>query len=139
MEKPKILDRSSRGRTANVTSLMPHLPYVASFDVDFLALQEVRLTIDGQKIIDESLKTYGWKAVWGKPQPIRPGTLKSITDAKQGGVGVLVRLRHQAGPSPRTETGEKLYDTGRWQSCTIRINKSSTICHVVVRVRLSRR
>ena len=57
--------------------------------------------------------------------------MKSITDAKQGGVGALVRLRHQAGPSPRTETGERLYETVRWQSCTIKINKNSTICHIV--------
>ena len=119
------------GRSANVTSLTPHLPYIASFEVDFIALQEVRLTIDGQKIIDDGLTPFGWQAVWGKPQPIRRGTTKSITDAKQGGVGVLVRKQHQAAPSPRTEIGEELYNTGRWQSCVIKLHRGNSLLHVV--------
>lgn len=110
---------------------MPHLPYVASFPVDFIALQEVRLTIDGQKIIDEALNPYGWKAVWGKAQPIRKGTTKSITDAKQGGVGIMVRKQHQATSSPRTEIGDRLFETGRWQSCAIKINRGGCLVHVV--------
>ena len=120
-----------KGRTINVTSLTPHLPYIASFDVDFMSLQEVRLTIDGQKIIDEGLDPYGFKAIWGKDQPIRRGTMKSITDAKQGGVGILVHKRHQAAPSPRTEVGERLYNTGRWQSCVVKLNGGSSLIHVV--------
>ena len=119
------------GRSVNVTSLTPHLPYITSFDVDFMALQEVRLTIDGQKIIDDSLVPLGWQAIWGNPQPIRKGTTKSITDAKQGGVGVLVRTKHQVAPSPRTDAGEELFKTGRWQSCVIKLNRSSSLLHVV--------
>ena len=46
------------GRTVNITSLTPHLSYVASFDVDFLSLQEVRLATDGQRIINESPRAY---------------------------------------------------------------------------------
>ena len=119
------------GRTVYVTSLTPHLPYIASFDVDFMTLQEVRLTIDGQKIIDEGLNPNGRRAIWVKDQPIRSGTTKSVTDAKQGGVGILVHKRHQAAPSLRTEVGEKLYNTGRWQSCVIKLNGSSSLIHVV--------
>ena len=47
-----------KGRTVNITSLTPHLSYVASFDLDFLSLQEVRLAIDGQKIINKSPRAY---------------------------------------------------------------------------------
>ena len=38
-------------KTANVTNLMPHLPYVADFNCDVIALQEVRLTEDGQTLL----------------------------------------------------------------------------------------
>ena len=63
-----------RVTTANVTSLLPHLPYVTSIRSDILALQEVRLTIDGQAMIRDYLKECGWVPLWRKPQPVRPGT-----------------------------------------------------------------
>ena len=96
-----------------------------------LALQEVRLTTDGQKIAEEALKELGWSVVWGKPQPVRPGTVKSVLDAKQGGVGILTKSCHNAVPSPRTRLGEELFETGRWQSVVIQVNKGGTLLHVV--------
>ena len=98
-------------RSANVTSLMPHLPYIASFECDAIALQEVRLTIDGQKIVSNELVKLGWVPFWGEPQPIRSGTVKSVLDAKQGGVGMLIRAQHQGGPSPRSAVGQELQET----------------------------
>ena len=95
------------------------------------ALQETRLTIDGQKIVNEELVKRGWTPVWGKPQPIRKGTCKSLVDAKQGGVGILIRKGHDGGPSPRTEIGEQLKETGRWMSSVIKIHRSGTLLHVV--------
>ena len=118
-------------RTANVTSLMPHLPFVADFECDVIALQETRLTIDGQKIVNEELVKRGWTPVWGKPQPIRKGTYKSLTDAKQGGVGILIRKGHDGGPSPRTDIGEELKETGRWMSSVVKAHKSGTLLHVI--------
>ena len=123
---PKLLIQ-----TANVTSLLPHLPYIASLSGDVVALQEVRLTVDSQKVATEELKVRGWSVVWGKPQPIRPGTVKSVMDAKQGGVGVAFRSCHAAVPSPRSSVGDALYETGRWQSISVKVHKSSEIVHVV--------
>ena len=117
--------------TANVTSLLSHLPYVTSLDTDILALQEVRLTIDGQVMIQEYLKECGWTPLWGKPQPVRPGTRLSVLDAKQGGVGICVRSRHLIAPTPRSTLGEELYQTRRWQSAVVRVSGSSTLVHVV--------
>ena len=118
-------------RSANVTSLMPHLPYIASFECDAIALQEVRLTTDGQKILSNELLKLGWTPFWGKPQPIRSGTVKSVLDAKQGGVGILIRQKHQGGPSPRSAVGEELKETGRWFSTVIKLNKSGSLLHLV--------
>ena len=104
---------------------------MASIGSDILALQEVRLTIDGQTMIHDYLKECGWVPLWGKPQPVRPGTRLSVLDAKQGGVGVCVRDRHLVCPTPRTALGEELYQTGRWQSAAVRVSASSTLLHVV--------
>ena len=117
--------------SANVTSLLPHLPYVTGLESDFLALQEVRLTSDGQAMIADYLKETGWTPLWGKPQPVRPGTRLSVLDAKQGGVGICVRSKHTVAPTPRTHLGDELYDTGRWQSAAIRVNGTSTLIHIV--------
>ena len=118
-----------RKPTANVTSLLPHLPYVTSLDCDILALQEVRLTIDGQVMIQEYLRECGWTSLWGKPQPVRPGTRLSVLDAKQGRVGNCVRSGHHISPTPRSTLGEELYQTGRWQSAVVRVSGSNTQVH----------
>ena len=117
--------------SANVTSFLPHLNYLASLDFDVLGMQEVRLTEDAIKVADDTLTDYGVKSLWGKPQPIRRGTLLSTMDAKQGGVGFLYSNKHAIAPSPRTETGEKLWESGRWQSVAVRINSSGLVIHVV--------
>ena len=95
-------------KTANVTSLMPHLPFVADFECDVVALEETRLTIDGQKIVNEELVKRGWTPGLGKPQPTRKGTCKSLLDARQGGAGTKVR-----------EIVEELKETGRWMSSVV--------------------
>ena len=115
--------------TANVTSLLHHLPYVTSLDCDILALQEVRLTLDGQVMIQEYLRECGWTSLWGKPQPVRPGTRLSVLDAKQAGVGNCVRSGHHISPTPRSTLGEELYQTGRWQSAVVGVSGSSTQVH----------
>ena len=120
--------------TANVTSLPHHLPFVTSLDVtsldcDILALQEVRLTLDGQVMIQEYLRECGWTSLWGKPQPVRPGTRLSVLDAKQGEVGSCVRSGHLISPTPRSTLGEELYQTGRWQSAVVGVSGSSTQVH----------
>ena len=117
--------------TANVTSLIPHIPYVANLEADVLALQEVRLTTDGQKLANDLLEPFKLNSVWGKAQPIRRGTRLSTLDAKQGGVGVLHRQQHSVSPSPRTEVGQALFETGRWQSVAVNFNGSGLIFHVV--------
>ena len=104
---------------------------MADFPCDIIALQEVRLTEDGQKIAQEELSNLGWTSLWGKPQPIRRGTYKSVLDAKQGGVGILVRTKHQGTPSPKTQVGEELYNTGRWHSVVVKVNKGGMLLHVV--------
>ena len=111
--------------------MLPHLPYVADFNCDVIALQEVRLTEDGQKIAQEELSNLVWASLWCKPQPIRRGTYKSVLDAKQVGVGILVRTKHQGAPSPKTQVGEELYNTGRWHSVVVKVNKGGMLLHVV--------
>ena len=64
-------------------------------------------------------------------QPLRPGTVKSVMDAKQGGVGVAFRSCHTAAPSPRSSIGDALYESGRWQSISVKFHRSSEIIHVV--------
>ena len=117
--------------SANVTSFLPHLDYLATLDGDVVAMQEVRLTADAMTIANDLLTPYSFGAVWGKPQPIRQGTVHSTLDAKQGGVGTLIAKLHSAAPSPRTNLGQQLYDTGRWHSLAIKICRSSLIVHVV--------
>ena len=57
--------------------------------------------------------------------------MKSTTCAKQGGVGTLVRDRHQGAHSPRTALGEELFDPGRWNSVVVKVNRGSALLHVV--------
>ena len=87
--------------------------------------------MDSQKVATEEFGKFGWSVIWGKPQPIRPGTTKSVMDAKQGGVGIAFRSCHSAAPSPRSSIGEKLYDSGRWQSVSVKFCKSGELIHVV--------
>ena len=117
--------------SANVTSFLPHLDYMATIDADVVAMQEVRLTEDAIKIADDRLQPYEVSGLWGKPQPIRRGTIHSTLDAKQGGVGLLCNRRHMMAPSPRTETGSQLFESGRWQSAAIRVNASGLILHII--------
>ena len=73
-----------------------------------MALQEVRLTIDAQKVATEELNARGWSVLWGKAQPIRTGTVKSVMDARQEGVGVAFSgLPHSGSLS---SIGEALYE-----------------------------
>ena len=48
-------------RSANVTSLPPHLQYVVDFECDVAALQEVRLTIDSRKNCGRGAEELGQK------------------------------------------------------------------------------
>ena len=131
----RVGEASNNGKftvvSANVTSFLPHLNYLASLDFDVIGMQEVRLTEDGMKVADDTLPSYGVKSFWGKPQPIRRGTLFSTMDAKQGGVGFLYSQKHAIAPSPRTEVGERVWESGRWQSIAVRINSSGPIIHIV--------
>lgn len=73
----------------NVTTLLKHIAFVKSNTVaDVQALQEVRLTADAIPIADDELDGV-WDTNWGRPQPIRRGTVQSRMDAKQGGVGLI--------------------------------------------------
>ena len=67
------------------------LPYAASLFGDVFALQEVRLAIDSQEVATEEFDKFGWSLISCKPQPTRPGTVKSVMDTKQGGVGIAFR------------------------------------------------
>ena len=117
--------------SANVTSFLHHLEYMCSLNGDIVAMQEVRLTTDAMGVANDLIVPYGRNAVWGKPQPIRRGTIHSTMDAKQGGVGYLLAKPHIGVPSPRTENGNNLYNSGRWQSLTVRINSSGLLVHIV--------
>ena len=117
--------------SANVTSFLPHIDYLATIGADVMAMQEVRLTEDAIKVANDCLQPYQVRGLWGKPQPIRRGTVHSTMDAKQGGVGHLFNKRHTLTSSPRTETGTHLYETGRWHSAAVRINASGLIVHIV--------
>ena len=117
--------------SANVTSFLPHVDYLSNLNFDVLAMQEVRLTEDGIKVADDTLSSYKSKGFWGRPQPIRKGTVLSTLDAKQGGVGFLHSRVHAVAPSPRTNVGDKLWQSGRWQSLAVRINSSGAIIHIV--------
>ena len=113
---------------------MPHADYVGELPGDVLALQEVRLTIDGMAIVEPKFTSANWQQVWGKPQPCRtntPNHPNSPLDAKQGGVSLHVQHQHLAVPSPRTELGEELFETGRWQSTVIRVNGGTQLIHVI--------
>ena len=43
----------------------------------------------------------------------------------------MARKHHQIAPSPRTEIGERLFETGRWQSCALKIHGGGCLFHVV--------
>ena len=64
---------------------------MASLFGDVVALQEVRLAIDSQKVATEEFDKFGWSVISCKPQPIRRGTVKSVVDTKQGGVRIAFR------------------------------------------------
>ena len=98
--------------SANVTSFLPHVDYLATLDFDVLAMEEVRLTEDSMKIASDAVQLYNVRCFWGKPQPIRRGTNHSTLDAKQGGVGFLYSRRHAVAHSPRTQVGDRLWQTG---------------------------
>ena len=115
----------------NVASWLAHSDFINDIAADVVAVQETRLTQDGQLIAADAAKSGKRQCVWGKPQPIRAGTRKSILDAKQGGVGFHVSGKHVVTPSPRTVLGEQLFQTGRWQSIAVKIDNSATIFHVV--------
>ena len=117
--------------SANVTSFLPHVEYLATLDFDVLAMQEVRLTEDSMKIASDAVKPYNVRSFWGKPQPIRRGTIHSTLDAKQGGVGFLYAQRHAVTHSPRTQVGDRLWQTGRWHSIAVKVAASGLIIHVV--------
>ena len=117
--------------SANVTSFIPHAEYVSTLNADILALQEVRLTEDSMRIASDIIKPFHRKAIWGKPQPIRKGTIHSTLDAKQGGVGFLLANHHCATSSPRSDVGNQLFESGRWNSIAVRINSGGLIIHVV--------
>lgn len=115
----------------NVSSYLAHVDYLGSQVADVQPMQEVRLTDDGQIIADSELKRYNRTWMHGKPQPVRNGTTMSTTDAKQGGVGTTIHTLHQACPTCRTEVGDALHETGRWQSSTIRLFGGDSLFHVV--------
>ena len=94
-------------------------------------MQEVRLTEDSMKVADDTLPPYKVKSLWVKPQPIRKGTVSSTIDVKQGEVGFLYSKAHAIAPSPRTEVGERLWQTGRWQSMATKVNSGGLIIHVI--------
>ena len=73
----------------------------------------------------------GGRCYGEKAQPLRPGTVKSVMDTKQGGVGVAFRSCHTAAPSPRSSIGDASYETGRWQSISVKFHRSSEVIHVV--------
>ena len=68
----------------NVPSYLAHSAYLGGQLADVQAMQEARLTVDGQAIADAEMMKHGKKWVHGIPQPIRSGTLMSTTDARPG-------------------------------------------------------
>jgi len=96
---------------------------------DVLALQEVRLTKDAKPIAVDSLPS--WSCIWGKDQQLRNEGGSSLLDAKQGGVGVLSQKRHVCAPTPRSDLGDELYETGRWQSVSVKLNGGAALFVVV--------
>ena len=115
----------------NVTSYLRHADYIETFDADIIALQEVRLTIDGQRIAGDNAWENGWNPIWGRPQPIRRGTRASVLDAKQGGVGFLSSSAHLSTHTPRTAVGDELFQSGRWMGITVRVHGTPGFVHVI--------
>ena len=76
--------------SANVTSFLPHLDYLATLDGDVVAMKEVRLAKDAITIANDLAMPFHVAAGWGKPQPILQGTVHITLDAKQGGLGTLI-------------------------------------------------
>lgn len=115
---------------ANVSSYLAHEDYLKSIETDILVMQETRLTVDGQRVAGDNLPEH-WGAHWGRDQPVRQGTKKSVLDARQGGVGFLLAACHKGASTARTALGDELHDTGRWHSLTVRVRNSNTLLHVV--------
>ena len=114
----------------NVASLLKYADFVNEFEeADVWGLSEVRLTTDAMPIAADALPS--WRPVWGKPQPMRGGPRQSRLDAKQGGVGILAGPSHITTATPRTSVGEELFQSGRWQSVTVRMHGGAGILHVV--------
>ena len=113
----------------NAGSWLAHRDYIVGRQADMLAVQESRLTLDGQILVKESLADTSWTPLFGKPQPIRKGTVKSTTDAKQGGVMSMLQKGHRSTATPRGELGQALFETGRWEASTTCIDGTDTLLH----------
>eukprot|EP00664_Eupelagonemidae_sp_cell27_P006048 gene6048-8598_t len=134
-------DRAWRVTTINVTALTSTRSAVVVETLsDVLALQEVRLGGQAQRAMARDLDQKGWRAVWGKPQPLlapahrhlSARTRESIWYAQQGGVGVLVRKGIPAHAAPRdTPTRRWLWDTGRWVHAVVGHGDGSQVLHVI--------
>ena len=95
--------------TANVTALNTTLDVALALVGDVLALQEVRLAEMDQAKLNDTLKDRGWKALWGKPQPLLTQALFQVRPAplvqggaRAGGVAVLVKADSPAQLMPRS-------------------------------------
>lgn len=118
--------------SGNCTSLLRHMEDILGIEADVLVLQEVRLTEEGMELATREAEDKGWDTLWGRPQPRRRGTHRDQRlDARPGGVGTLVRKGVCATVSPRTAEGERLYETGCWNSTAVRIGEGAGLVHIV--------
>lgn len=118
--------------SANVTSLRAHQAEVMSWTADIVALQEVRLTSQGQRATAAVAREQGWTAIWGTPQPMRTG---SIWGASPGGVGLLVRAPWQARRPelrPDDNVASALWKSGRWLHVVLALGTGTTFVNVQV-------
>eukprot|EP00660_Eupelagonema_oceanica_P019609 gene19609-biopygen7999 len=128
-------NRSMSVTTSNVTALRAHVDLVARLAGDVKCLQETRLGKDAQRSMAKDLYQAGWTALWGPPQPlIQPATADGITsiwNAKQGGVGVLVRRGIPARLGPvDTVVRRQLWATGRWVHAIVGYGSGGQALHV---------
>ena len=101
-------------RSANINSWHQKSDMVLGWKANAVALQETRLTDQGQRDATNEAYDRGWKALWGAPVSLKASGV-SVNGGKHSGVGLLVQRRV---PAQIVQTGtaeaKQLWNSGRF-------------------------
>ena len=101
-------------RSANINSWHQKSDMVLGWKANAVALQETRLTDQGQRDATNEAYDRGWKALWGAPVSLKASGV-SVNGGKHSGVGLIVQRRV---PAQIVQTGtaeaKQLWNSGRF-------------------------